>query len=256
MATILHSSSAALGLGARGLLVGVLLLLVFATRSAAQDGSLLHMAAAPRPQQQQQKQIPLPPQGSAFATGPSLENSSFMYRKLPPEAEFRELQINDIVTVLVDYRSSMISEGDAESRRNLSLNAVLADWLAFDGKDLYTAPQERGNPRINGSLQSQYRTESEMELRDSLTFRIAAAVVDIRPNGNLVIEARREIRINEEVWIQSLTGVVRRQSIGPDRTVRSDEVAELRIEKREKGFVNDSYTRGWFTKWYDKWKPF
>ena len=89
-----------------------------------------------------------------------------------------------------------------------------------------------------------------------MTFRIAAAVVDIRPNGNLVIEARREIRINEEVWMQSLTGVVRRQSIGPDRTVRSDEVAELRIEKREKGFVNDAYTRGWLTRWYDKWKPF
>jgi flagellar L-ring protein precursor FlgH len=179
-----------------------------------------------------------------------------MYRKLPPEAELRELQINDIITVLVDYRSSMISEGDAEARRNLSINAVLADWLKFDGKDIYPAEQQRGNPRVNGTLQSQYRTESEMELRDSLTFRIAAAVVDIRPNGNLVVEARREIRINEEVWMQSLTGVVRRQSIGPDRTVRSDEVAELRIEKREKGFINDAYSRGWFTKWYDKWKPF
>ena len=54
-----------------------------------------------------------------------------------------------------------------------------------------------------------------MELRDALTFRIAAAVVDIRPNGNLVIEARREIRINEEVWMQSLTGVIDRKSIGP-----------------------------------------
>ena len=92
---------------------------------------------------------------------------------------------------------------------------MLADWLAFDGKDIFPAPQEQGDPRISGSLQSQYRTESEMELRDALTFRIAAAVVDIRPNGNLVIEARREIRINEEVWVQSLTGVVRRQSIGP-----------------------------------------
>jgi flagellar L-ring protein precursor FlgH len=186
----------------------------------------------------------------------TLENSSFMYRKLPPESEYRELQVNDIITVLVDYRSSMISEGDAEARRNLTFTAVLAEWLAFDGNDLYPAPQTNGDPTIDGSLQSQYRTQSEMELRENLTFRIAAAVVDIRPNGNLVIEARREVRINEEVWLQSLTGVVRRQSIGPDRTVRSDEVAEMRIEKREKGFVNDAYTRGWFTYWYSKWKPF
>jgi flagellar L-ring protein precursor FlgH len=222
----------------RVLCVVVVIILAISRATRAQDASLL---SSPPPLQEGQL---------------TLQNSSFMYRKLPPEAEFRELQINDIITVLVDYRSSMISEGDAEARRNLSINAVLSDWLAFDGKDIFPAPQNRGDPRIRGSLQSQYRTESEMELRDALTFRIAAAVVDIRPNGNLVIEARREIRINEEVWMQSLTGVVRRQSIGPDRTVRSDEVHEMRIEKRERGFVNDAYTRGWFARWYGKWKPF
>jgi flagellar L-ring protein precursor FlgH len=95
-----------------------------------------------------------------------------------------------------------------------------------------------------------------METRDSLTFRIGAHIVDIQPNGNLVIEARRHIRIDEELWEQSLTGVVRRQSIGPDRTVRSDEIADLWVDKRKQGFVKDGYTRGWFTRWYDKWKPF
>jgi flagellar L-ring protein precursor FlgH len=223
----------------RVLCVVVVQLFITSARSGAQDASLLLTP-------------PLPKQDGAL----TLENSSFMYRKLPPEAEYRELQINDIVTVLVDYRSSMISEGDAEARKTASLNAVLADWLKFDGKDLLPAPQNNGDLAVSGSLRSQYRAESEMELKDSLTFRIAAAVVDIRPNGNLVIEARREIQINEEVWMQSLTGVVRRQSIGPDRTVRSDEVAELRIKKSERGFVNDSYSRGWFTRWYDKWKPF
>ncbi len=186
----------------------------------------------------------------------NLDNSSFIYRKLPPEAEQRELQINDIITVLVDYRSTMLSEGDAKAKRTTSLNAVLSDWLRFDGKDIFPATQERGDPRIKGQLDSQFKGEGDLTTKDSLTFRIAASVVDIRPNGTLVIEARREIRINDEVWLQSLTGVVRRQSIGPDRTVKSDDVAELRIEKKEKGFVKDSYERGWFTKWYDHWKPF
>jgi len=216
----------------------LLLVITTAGPGLAQDASLLQVHPSP----QQDGQL-------------NLENCSFMYRKLPPEAEMRELKINDIITVLVDYRASMMSEGDAEARRTASLNAVLADWLKFDGKDIIPAPGD-DDLAVRGSLNSQYRAESELELRDSLTFRIAAAVVDIRPNGNLVIEARREIRINEEVWQQSLTGIVRRQSIGPDRTVRSDEVAELRIEKRERGFVNDSYSRGWFARWYDKWKPF
>jgi len=200
--------------------------------------------------------LPQPSAGGEQQAARTLQNSSFIYQTIPPELEFRELKVNDIITVLVDYRSSMQSEGDAESRKTANLNAVLADWLKFDGKDLFPAPQSNGDPRISGSLTSQFRAESELELSDALTFRIAAHIVDIQPNGNLVIEAHRTIRINEEVWQQSLTGIVRRQSIGPDRTVRSDEVAELHIDKREMGYIRDSYSRGWFHKLYDKWRPF
>ena len=213
-----------------------------ASEAIAQDGSLLNIPPA---LQQHPQNAPL-----------TLENSSFMYQRVPPEHEFRELKINDIITVLVDYRSSMLSEGDAENRKTNKINATLNDWLKFTGKDLTPDPQPNGPLSVSGNLQSQFRVESDIELRDQLTFRIAAYIVDIQPNGNLVIEAHRHIRINEEIWEQSLTGVVRRTAIGPDRTVRSDEVADLRVEKREMGFIRDSYNRGWFQRWYDKWKAF
>src|SRR3954464_12909996 len=128
----------------------------------------------------------VPPVGPKQKPGLSLENSSFMYRKLPPEAEQRELQLNDIITVLVDYKSSMLSAGDANAKRTTSLNAVLSDWLKFDGKNLSPAPMSHGDPRIAGQLDSQFKTQSDMTLKDSLTFRIGTKVVDIRPNGNLV----------------------------------------------------------------------
>jgi flagellar L-ring protein precursor FlgH len=208
----------------------------------AQDGSLLNVP----PALQQHPQ----------AGGLTLENSSFIYQKMPPEREFKELRVNDIITVLVDYRTSMLSEGDAENRKTNNLNAFLNNWVKFDGKNLTPDPQPNGPLAVSGNLQSQFRVESDMELRDQLTFRIAGHIVDIQPNGNLVVEAHQNIRINEEVWQQSLTGVVRRTSIGPDRTVRTDEMADLRIEKRQMGFIRDSYKRGWFHLWYDHWKAF
>lgn len=227
--------------GRRGLRATLLFagIFVFTVPAAAQDASLLLVAPVSEKQ-----------------AGLTLENSSFMFQPIPPEVELRELRINDIITVLVDYRSTMVSVGDAENRKQSNYNAVLAEWLRFDGKDIFPQAFNRGDPAIVGSLNSQYRVESDLELSDALTFRIAATVVDIHPNGNLVIEAHRTITINEEVWQQSLTGIVRRSSIGPDRTVRSDEVAELRIDKREMGFIRDSYSRGWLMQWYGKWKPF
>jgi flagellar L-ring protein precursor FlgH len=225
----------------------VLVLVCAATtvpRATAQDGSLLQV-----PPVLQHARDP----NSGTLT---LENSSFIFQKLPPEHQFRELKINDIITVLVDYRTSMLTEGDAEARKTNNLNAFLNNWVKFDGKNLTPDPQPNGPLAVSGNLQSQFRVQSDMELRDQLTFRIAAYIVDIQPNGNLVIEAHRHVRNNDEVWEQSLTGVVRRSAIGPDRTVRSDEIADLRIEKREMGFIRDAYARGWLHRWYDRWKAF
>lgn len=226
---------------------GLAIALAISTGSAGlawgQDGSLLYVPPALQQQQNQNR-------------GLTLENSSYIYRRLPPEQQTRELKINDIITVLVDYRSSMLSEGDAENRKTNNLNAFLNNWVKFDGKNLTPDPLPNGPLSVNGNLQSQFRVESDMELRDQMTFRIAAHIVDIQPNGNLVLEAHRTIVNNEEKWQQSLTGVVRRTAIGPDRTVRSDEIADLRIEKRELGFIRDSYKRGWLHQWYDKWKAF
>src|SRR3972149_715567 len=187
----------------------------------AQDGSLL---SVPPALQQQPKD-----------RGLTLENSSYIYRKLPPEQEMRELRVNDIITVLVDYRSSMLSEGDAENRKTNNINAFLNNWVKFTGKDLTPDPQPNGPLAVSGHLQSQFRVESDIELRDQLTFRIASHIADIQPNGNLVIEGHAPIRINEEVWQQSLTGIVRRTGVGVDRPARRDEITDLRIEKREMG---------------------
>lgn len=186
----------------------------------------------------------------------TLENSSFLYRQLPPEAKPRELQENDIITVIVDFRSRFLSEGDAESRKTASLTAILADWIKLDSGSLKPAPQSSGDPAISGSLNSQYRTESDMELRDSLSFRMAAKIVDIRPNGNLVIEGHQTIRNNEERWRISLTGVVRREAIQADRTVSSDAIYDFDVDKEEIGQVRDGYARGWLTRWYGYFKPF
>jgi flagellar L-ring protein precursor FlgH len=89
-----------------------------------------------------------------------------------------------------------------------------------------------------------------------MKFRITAEVIDIRPNGTLVLEGRRTIRANEEVWELSLGGVIRPEDVLPDNTVLSEDVADLRIIKREKGHVVDGYQRGWLLKWLDHYQPF
>ncbi len=217
--------------------------LLMGSWATAQEGSLL----VQRVTTDEGTQVVAPPL--------TLENTSYLFQPLPPEA-LRELKKEDSIIVLVDYRTAMNSDGSLQSRKTANFNAALLDWIGFDGSDIFAAPQSRGDPTIAGMLNSQYRTQTDMELEDSLTFRIAAKIVDIYPNGNLVIEAHRTVRNNNEVWQQSLTGVVARQFINADRTVRSDAITDLFIDKRELGEVRDGYAPGWLTRWYGRYKPF
>jgi flagellar L-ring protein precursor FlgH len=217
-------------------LIIAILLVPFAARSVSgQDASLL------RRHDGRQPQAPL-----------TLRTGSFLYQEpIPPKV----LAKHDIVTVVVNVMSRMASEGEVDNRKETRLDAVLADWIGFDNGDLVPDPQRRGSPTIAGQWKSKYRADAGVESRSSLTFTIAAEIADIRPNGNLVIEARRTIQNNAEVWEQCLRGVIRREDVTPDNKVLSEDIADLRIFKRESGQVRDGYRRGWLVRFFERWQP-
>jgi len=184
-------------------------------------------------------------------TGPvRLPQGSWTYVPPPPVQEVRK---NDLVYVRVNIGSEVLSEGDSEVRKSGLYDAVLRDWIILDGlRWVKPSPQSDGDPRIQGNVTQRRRAESYVETRDSLEFDIQARIVDIRPNGNLVLEARKHINNNEEHWEFSLTGECRPQDIGAGNTILSRNIADLRIDKRERGQVRDGYKRGWFQKWFDQ----
>jgi flagellar L-ring protein precursor FlgH len=183
----------------------------------------------------------------------TLQNTSWLYQKIEPP---KEIKLHDIVTVVVDEKNQLISEGQIQRRRTAQYDAQLKNWIQLDGLNAEASNPADGLPRATGNLNVQNQAQMELETRGALLFRIAATVVDIRPNGTMVIEARRTVHNNEERWEENLTGIIRREDILPNNTVLSEDIAELSIFKRELGHVRDGYKRGWFTLWFDKFGPF
>ena len=191
----------------------------------------------------------------ADQTVPTLQNSSLYYGE--PQRP-RELQKHDLITIRVDEISRAISEGEFDRRKIASFDALLSDWLVFDGiMSLNPAPQTQGDQRIAGSKSELYRAEAEMETLEQMSFRITASIVDIRPNGNLVLEAHKMVQNNDEIWEYRLTGICRAQDVHPGTNmVLSEDLAELNIFKRERGHVRDGYRRGWLLKGWDLIRAF
>jgi flagellar L-ring protein precursor FlgH len=73
----------------------------------------------------------------------------------------------------------------------------------------------------------------------------------------LIVEGHRAIQNNNEMWTYSLTGEIRPEDINKQtNTVQSEQIAQLRITKREGGNVRDGYRRGWLQRALDQYQLF
>jgi flagellar L-ring protein precursor FlgH len=171
--------------------------------------------------------------------------------------EVKQVKLHDLITVIVDEKSVVISEGEMDRKKKAHGDLILKDWVLLKGlAAMFPDPQSLGDPHVRGEVDNKMRAEAGLETRDSMKFYIACQVVDIRPNGNLVVEGHDRIRNNNEVWDYSLLGEIRPEDVLPDNTVLSKQVFNKKIDKRESGHVRDGYRRGWLLRWLDKWQPF
>ena len=93
--------------------------------------------------------------------------------------------------------------------------------------------------------------EGEIKHQEKFEARITAEVIEVLPNGTLMIEARKRVSIGEERSELILTGRIRPQDIRAGNTVDSDRVADSHIQYRPKGAIGDTNKRGWIHRLFD-----
>jgi flagellar L-ring protein FlgH len=128
----------------------------------------------------------------------------------------------DLITVVIAEQSNVINEESSDLARSTSLDYQLE---AFSLKpNLFNTL-----PRVAASSTDEFSGSANYAKRGQFTTRLTAMVVDVLPNGNLVISGRRELRVDQEVKLIEFSGVVRRYDVGFDNTIQSALVADARI---------------------------
>ncbi|TIN73286.1 MAG: flagellar basal body L-ring protein, partial [Mesorhizobium sp.] len=68
---------------------------------------------------------------------------------------------------------------------------------------------------------------------------VAAIVTDVLPNGNLMITGSQEVRVNAELRVLTLAGIVRPADIGAENTIPYERIAEARISYGGRGRITE-----------------
>jgi flagellar L-ring protein precursor FlgH len=194
------------------------------------------------------------PLKTTAVSGPTVDTANWISVPLPPP---KEIRVNDIITIRVDLMARTSQEGEMQRRKTSNYNALLSSFVTLEGlSQLKRAPQTSGDQQVQGELNNQYRTTADYQTSESLKFEVAATVAAILPNGNLVLEAHRKVKNNNEMWMHSLSGVCHKDAVQNGNFVLSKDIASLEITKEELGHVRDSYERGWLQKIWDRVRLF
>ena len=151
----------------------------------------------------------------------------------------RASQVGDLLTVLVDITDNADFENNTTATRSGSESMGIPNLFGVKSKII--AAVTGANSLATNSTNSNVGTGS-MKRTEAVTLRLAGIITQVLPNGNFVVEARQEVRLNSELRVLQVSGIVRPQDIASDNTITHDRMAEARISYGGKGQLTNLQT--------------
>jgi flagellar L-ring protein precursor FlgH len=163
--------------------------------------------------------------------------------------------VGDILTVLIQENNGATRQNNTTTSKKATVNAAIASLLyAPSVSGLLT---KKGTlPALNVNSDTEFNGGGQINNQETITAQMAVRVIDVLPNGNMVIEGRLHTAFSGEKQDAILRGVVRYDDIAANNTVFSYNIADAAIQFISKGTISDNQKKGWFMRVWDKVSPF
>jgi flagellar L-ring protein precursor FlgH len=153
--------------------------------------------------------------------------------------DFKARYVDDILTIRVVESTQAVVSADASNERDTKLTAGFDNLFGAE-KHITELPN-----MIGGTAGASFAGKGATSRAATLETTLTARVVDVLPNGNIVVEGRREVRVNNENQIVYLTGVVRPEDVSAGNIVLSSAIAQMSVKVQGKGTVSQPLKPGW-----------
>jgi flagellar L-ring protein precursor FlgH len=170
-------------------------------------------------------------------------------------ADKRACKVGDILTIIVAENNTASKGNTTQTSKKSSINDSISSFFYSPAASgLLTKAGQL--PSLQLGADHEFTGGGTINNSEQITSQIAVRVVDALPNGNLVIEGRKQTSFSGETQDAIIRGVVRTEDIAANNTTYSYNVADASIRIMSKGVVTTSQKKGWFTSIFDKVSPF
>jgi flagellar L-ring protein precursor FlgH len=154
----------------------------------------------------------------------------------------RAAGVGDIVTVLVNIADTADLKNVSSSQRNGSEGLGVPNMFGLEAQLPKLLAGAIASNLVSVNSTGSAGGTAAIKRNETVTLRLAGVVTQVLPNGNLVVAAHQEVRVNSELRDLQVSGVIRPQDIASDNTVQHDRMAEARIAYGGRGQLTDVQT--------------
>lgn len=181
--------------------------------------------------------------------GLTLATASFFLVEPPEPRTFLE---NDLITVIVSERAEVKNENTLETDKSYDfsggvnsmpnlLKLLELRWQEYEGLPI-SADMNFGRS---------YSGEGEQDIRRQTTARVTARVVEVKPNGTMLLESKTSIRTDGEEQVIVISGLARQEDVTIANTIQSNQMANLTVSIQHHGELKRSSEKGLIPRAFD-----
>jgi len=170
-------------------------------------------------------------------------------------ADPRAKRVGDIVIVQIVESSSAEKEAKTTADKSNKYDSGISDFLGLP-LDQASVLGYKLSPSIQAETSTEFKGNGKTTRKGDISATVSARVLRVLPSDNLLIQGKKQIRLNSEIQYIVISGIIRPEDISPYNTILSTYLADMRLDYYGSGIIGDQQRRGVVSRAIDKIWPF
>ncbi|MBA3034080.1 MAG: flagellar basal body L-ring protein FlgH [Gammaproteobacteria bacterium] len=161
----------------------------------------------------------------------------------------RARYIGDTITINIAEKTAAAKKSDTKADRSHDASLAVPTIAGLPFKSFQ-------GTTLGASSSTAFEGKGENSSSNNFTGTLTVTVIDVYPNGNLLVSGEKQIGLKEGEEFVRFSGVVNPNNITASNTVQSVQVADARIEYKANGFIDSAQVMGWLGRFFLTFLPF